>query len=138
MRSTIQSDSSSTRWSVEPIDTSPPLGALIPSDALSPPPCAGCGARCSSGAERGIASGGGGGAAMPPLLRSMPFSGGGGADGGDAAAPPSFGCGAPPRRFKSDINDLLFNERNQRLRTAHDRCLNVPNQPNLTKYASQA
>jgi len=72
--------------------------------------------------ERGNASGGGGGGAvMPPPLRSAPFSGGGGADGGEAAVPPSFGC-APPRRFKSDIDDLLFNERLKmkgwRLRTA--------------------
>jgi hypothetical protein len=67
--------------------------------------------------ERGIASGGGGGGAvMPPPLRSTPFSGGGGADGGDAAVPPSFGCGAPPRRFKSDIDDLLFNERLQSIK----------------------
>src|SRR6266542_1811606 len=82
MRSTIQSDSSSTRWSVAPMDTSPPLGALSPSAALSPPPC----------------------------------SGGGGADGGAAAAPPSLGCGAPPRRFKSDIDDLLFSERDWRMK----------------------
>jgi len=33
--------------------------------------------------------------------------------------PPSFGCGAPPRRFKSDIDDLLFNERNLKLGKAH-------------------
>src|SRR6476469_7526210 len=91
------------------MDTSPPLGALKPSAALSPP-CAGCGSRASIGAERSIASGGrGGGAVIPPPLRSAPFSSG--ADGGDAGLPPSFGCGAPPRRFKSDIDDLLFNER---------------------------
>src|SRR5689334_6626306 len=90
------------------MDTSPPLDVPNPSAALSPPPCAGCASRCSIGAERGIASGGGGGAVMPPPPRSAPISGG--ADGGGAAGPLSFGCGAPPRRFKSDIDDLLFNE----------------------------
>ena len=60
----------------------------------------------------------GGTAASPPSAPPSPENGmlrsSGGADGGEAV-PPSFGCGAPPRRFKSDIDDLLFNERNERL-----------------------